>query len=676
MKLLHPSPSIPTLAIAISAMILGFETALRPPSHSAGAVARPFLFGVSAPAAEAITGIALLLVGLIVLKLRMDWHLLLERDLLNAFLEHIPDNVYFKDRQSRFIRINRAMAAYFGLADPSQAMNKTDADIFSSEHAGQAFKDEQEIIRTGQPILGIEEMETWPDGRQSWVLTTKVPLRARGGRIIGTMGISHNITERKEAEERIHYMALHDSLTGLPNRILLADRLAQVIALAHRNRRRVAVLMLDLDRFKSVNDSYGHYVGDRLLEGVAARLKGCLRDSDIVARLGGDEFVIVLPEVDDNGGVEEVARKVLTSTAQPFHLETVEVRTSASIGICQYPIDGENPESLLQIADSAMYEAKKMGRNTYSFFTPELTEATRRRQKLEADLHRASERGELTLHYQPLVGIDSGRITAVEALLRWRHTELGTVSPQEFVPMLEELGLIVEVGRWVLKTACLQSVAWQKKGLPFVRMAVNISAAQFYQDDIAETVKSVLRETGMDPQGLELELTESLTLGDSESAVRIMHELRQIGVSLSLDDFGTGWSSLSCLRRLPLDRIKIDRSFLRDIESEPDAEAVVDSILSLGRHLGLPCVAEGVETREQLMYLQGQKCDEMQGFLYSQALPAGDCEALMRTKILTARIPGGCTPSSSDRSILSDPAVLECPVVSSAAAHADHARRG
>jgi diguanylate cyclase (GGDEF)-like protein/PAS domain S-box-containing protein len=558
--------------------------------------------------------------------------------------------VYFKDRDSRFVCISRAMADYFGLASPAQALGKTDTDIFSSGHAEQAFADEQEIIRTGQAKAGIEEKETWPDGHETWVLTTKVPLKDLHGKIIGTMGISHNITDRKQAELRIRYMALHDALTGLPNRILLEDRIAQAIALARRNQKSVALLMLDLDRFKNVNDSFGHYAGDRLLEAVSKRLQASLRDSDILARLGGDEFVIGVPMVADNQGIETVAQKVLSTLSEPFRIEGHELQISASIGISKYPSDGENSHALLQFADAAMYEAKKNRRGIYCFYTPELTEATQRRQKLENDLYQACSRGEFVLHYQPLVLTDSGRITGVEALLRWCHPEEGLISPNEFIPQLEELGLIVEVGEWVLRTACIQSVAWQKKGMPRVRMTVNVSAQQFYQGDIAHTVERVLRETGLEPELLELELTESLTLNDSETTIKIMQDLKRIGVSLSLDDFGTGWSSLSYLRKFPLDRIKIDRSFMRDIPSEPAAEAIVKSILSLGRNLGLDCIAEGVETRQQLDYLQKQMCTEMQGFLYSPALPEAECSALLRSGkpgfidvpgTPSARLPGG-----------------------------------
>ena len=632
MKWQRHIPAVPGVVIAFSALVLGGLIGLGFASnaHSNGSSSL-----TSVASLLGIAGIGfftLIVVGLVVLRALADRRCQIERDLLETFLEHIPDNVFFKDRNSRFLRIGRAMADYCGLADPAEAVGKSDLDIFSSEHASQALEDEKEIIRTGQAKIGIEEKETWDDGHESWVLTTKVPLRDRHGKTVGTMGIAHNITDRKQAEMRVQYMALHDALTGLPNRILLEDRLSQAIALARRNQKSVAVLMLDLDRFKNVNDSFGHYAGDRLLEAVSLRLQSCLRESDTVARLGGDEFVIGIGMVTANQDIEGVAQKVLARLDEPFQIEGHTLRVSASIGISVYPADGENPEALLQFADAAMYEAKKKeGRDNYCFFAPELTEATRRRQKLENDLYHACARGEFALHYQPLVPVSLERITGVEALLRWYHPEEGLISPNEFIPHLEELGLMVEVGEWVLRTACLQNVAWQKEGIPPVRVTVNVSSQQFRQGNFTDTVKRTLRDTELQPKWLELELTESLMLGNSETTIKIMRELKRIGVSLSLDDFGTGWSSLSYLRDFPFDRLKIDRSFMRDIASEPAAEAVVNSILSLGRNLGLNCVAEGVESRQQLDYLQRHRCAEMQGFLYSPALTGADCGALLRS---------------------------------------------
>lgn len=643
-------PAVPGVAFAGLSILLGVMIGAR--FFSSDSLSRAI-----GPGSIAI--VSLVVVALLILRSLADSQFRMHRTLLEAFLDHIPDNVFFKDRASRFVRVSRSMAAYFGLTDPAQAVHKTDADFFSGEHAGRALADEQEILRTGKALAGIEEKETWPDGRETWVLTTKIPLRNHRGAVIGTMGIARDITDRKQAEFRIRYMALHDALTGLPNRVLLQDRLSQFITLAARNQDRVAVLMLDLDHFKTVNDSLGHHVGDHLLQAVAIRLRDSLRDSDIVARLGGDEFVIALPSTAGKADIECVAGKLLSTLSQPYQIDGHDLITTASIGIAQYPGDGESAESLLQIADIAMYQAKKNMRGTHLFFSPELTKATRSRQKLDHDLRRALHRSEFVLHYQPLVSTTMRSITGVEALLRWRHPEHGLIPPLQFIPQLEELGLMIEVGHWVLETACRQNVEWQRQGLPPIRVAVNLSPQQFYREDIVATVARILDKTGLDPQWLELELTESLTLDDTETTIQIMRDLKALGVSLSLDDFGTGWSSLSYLRRFHLDRIKIDRSFLRDIASQPAAEAVVRTILTLGRNLGLTCVAEGVETPQQLDYLRKQKCGEIQGFLYSPAIPASDCTALLRS--MQAGLPWTPTALADTRSTPALPA--SAPVV-------------
>lgn len=438
-----------------------------------------------------------------------------------------------------------------------------------------------------------------------------------------------NITDRRQAEERVRYMALHDALTGLPNRTLFTDRLSHAIAHARRNQNSVAVLMLDLDHFKHINDSLGHHVGDELLEAVADRLRSCLRDGDTAARLGGDEFVVSLPDVACAEDIDIVAKKILSVLMEPFPIEQHQLHVGGSIGVSIYPKDGEDSSALLRTADTAMYNAKENGRGIHRFFTPELNEAAQRWQILANDVHQARARGEFTLHYQPQIAIDSNRITGVEALLRWEHPEQGVIQPALFVPLIEELGLMVEVGNWVLQTACRQNAQWQAGGLPPMRMAVNLSAQQFYRGDIVNTVKQALDESGLSPKWLELELTESLTLDDTETTIHIMRELKQLGISLSLDDFGTGWSSLSYLRRFPLDRIKIDRSFMRDVTSQPSAAAVVHSIFNLAESLGLSCVAEGVETTEQLDYLQQELCSEIQGFLFSQPVTALEIPKLL-----------------------------------------------
>jgi diguanylate cyclase (GGDEF)-like protein/PAS domain S-box-containing protein len=629
--------SVPRVLIMLSAILLGVAIGIViVPDTVLGAI-RPSVFSFNHLIVAAIGIAVFIALVLAYLGSTVDRSHQLDRDLLDAFFEHIPDNVFFKDTDSRFLRISRAMANYCGLKDPARAIGRTDADIFSAEHADQALADEQQVLRTGQPMIEKEEKETWPDGHETWALTTKVPLKDREGEVIGTMGIAHNITQRKQAEQRIRHMALHDALTGLPNRTLLEDRLSHAIALAHRLHKHVAVLLLDLDRFKNVNDSFGHSVGDRLLELVSARLKACIRESDTVARLAGDEFVIAVQMAEQLEGIEMVARNVLDTLSAPFQIENHKLQINASIGICQFPEDGRNAEDLLQFADVAMYEAKQRGRGRFCFFSPALTEATRHQQKLESDLVQACARDEFVLHYQPFVETNSGRITGVEALLRWRHPEQGLLSPNQFIPKLEELGLIVEVGRWVLRTACRQAAEWQRMGLSPIRVAVNVSSQQFYQGNIADTVATVLKETKLDPKLLEIELTESQTLDNSDATINIMAALKRLGVSISLDDFGTGWSSLSYLRCFPIDRIKIDRSFVKDLLTQPAAEEVVKTILTLSRNLGIACIAEGVETREQQDYFKKQVCAEMQGFFFSRPLAALEATALLRSAKIASR---------------------------------------
>jgi diguanylate cyclase (GGDEF)-like protein/PAS domain S-box-containing protein len=438
-----------------------------------------------------------------------------------------------------------------------------------------------------------------------------------------------NINDRKEAEARIRYMALHDALTGLPNRTLLTDRLGQAVAHARRSRQKVAVMMLDLDHFKHINDSLGHHVGDLLLQTVADRLRACLRECDTAARLGGDEFVILLGDVEDTSAIDVVAEKVLAALKAPFSIEQHQLHIGGSIGVSLYPQDGEDASKLMRAADTAMYDAKGNGRGIHRHFTPAMNEATMRWQELANDIHMACAKGEFVLHYQPQVALDGYHITGVEALLRWNHPDQGLVLPSVFVPLLEELGLIVEVGEWALVQACQQNMAWQAAGHAPIRMAVNLSAQQFYRGDIVKSVKHALDVSGMDPQWLELELTESLTLDDTEVTIQIMNDLKTLGVTLSLDDFGTGWSSLSYLRRFPLDRIKIDRAFMSEVATEPNAAAVVQGILSLAQSLGLGCVAEGIENWDQLDYLKRQICSEMQGFLFSRPLAPDDVAGIL-----------------------------------------------
>ncbi|HZW23490.1 EAL domain-containing protein [Noviherbaspirillum sp.] len=435
---------------------------------------------------------------------------------------------------------------------------------------------------------------------------------------------------RREYARQLEYHAGHDILTGLPNRALLQDRLNQAIAYAARYCYSLWVLFLDLDRFKFVNDSLGHKAGDAVLKTVAARLQAAVRETDTVARLGGDEFVLVLPERIDESLATSVVQRIMDAVAEPLVVEGHEFFLGCSIGVAAYPADGEDPETLIKNADIAMYRAKESGRNNFQFYTAAMNERLLERLRIEGDLRNALERGEFVLHYQPQIDLDTGRTVGMEALIRWLHPALGLIPPLRFIGLAEETGLIVPIGEWVLRTACAQAVAWQRVGLGKLRVGVNLSARQFAQHDLVQAIASALHDTGLAPHQLELELTESLVMTDVERAIGVLAELKALGVLLSLDDFGTGHSSLSYLKRLPIDALKIDQSFVRDITQTPDDAAIVASIISLAHNLRRHVIAEGVETYEQLRYLQDHGCKEMQGYYFSKPVPAEMFEQLLR----------------------------------------------
>ncbi len=444
--------------------------------------------------------------------------------------------------------------------------------------------------------------------------------------------ITHdNITELKLAEKAIQQLAHYDTLTQLPNRMLLLDRLGQVLAKAKRERQRAAILFLDLDRFKLINDSLGHAAGDKLLKIVAERLNDCVRKSDTVARLGGDEFIIVLPSVPQTEDVTLIAQKVLHSLTRPVDLEGQEVFTSTSIGIAMYPADGRDVDSLIRCADMAMYRAKETGRNTYQFFSAEMNQQMMQRLVMENGLRHALERDELHLHYQEQTDLASGKITGIEVLLRWQHPELGLLAPADFLHLAEETGLIVPIGEWVLRMACTQNQAWQEAGLPPLRIAVNLSERQLNHYRLVDTITRILNETQLSPQWLELELTENLINNNIHDTVELLQKLKSLGVSLAIDDFGTGFSSLRNLKQLPIDRLKIDHSFLQDLGSSANSTAIIKTIIAMAHNLGTRVIAEGVETNQQRDFLQEHGCDEIQGYYFSRPVPRDEFCKLLKT---------------------------------------------
>lgn len=719
-----------------------------------------------------------------------------ERISLQTLIDLVPDYMWVKDTESRFVVANRAIASDSGRDSTSDMIGLSDFDLHAPELAQKFRHIEQQLMRDGQPMIDEEEFVIDASGTGKWFLSTKLPLRNVQNNIFGLVGIARDITarkqaeilrdgqahilemiaksapledvlerlmrlvesqlagifgsvllldkdgshlrhaaapslardytdavdgaavgpgagscgtavyrrepvivadimhdplwqdyrelarphglrscwstpilshqgavlgvfamysmtvrepteaetrlidfttriagiaiERKQAEDRIHFMANHDVLTGLPNRALLEDRLSQAVLYAQRYDRWVTVVFIDLDNFKFVNDTLGHNAGDELLKIVASRMVDCVRATDTVVRLGGDEFVIVLFDQPANVDlVSETLQKLRSALAEPVRLGAHLVRATASIGIANYPKDGTDPDTLLANADAAMYRAKEFGRDNFQFYAPEFNTRAHEKFVLQEELRNALARSEFTLLYQPQVDLRSGRIFAVEALIRWNHPTLGTIMPTMFIPTAEETGLIVPIGDWVLHEACRQNKAWQDAGLPPLTVCVNVSARQFRERNLIDRIVSALKDSGLEARYLELEVTESLIMQDIELAVATMNALQSLGVQISIDDFGTGYSSLSALKTFPVARLKIDKSFIKDLAADENDQAVASAVISLGQNLNLRVIAEGVETDDQVAFLRRNNCDEMQGYHFSRPVCAQDIEELL-----------------------------------------------
>jgi diguanylate cyclase (GGDEF)-like protein/PAS domain S-box-containing protein len=467
------------------------------------------------------------------------------------------------------------------------------------------------------------------DGHELPIEDSAAPIHDRGGRVAGLVVVFHDVSEAQAMAQRMTHLAEHDILTSLPNRSLLDDRLAQGIALARRHSRRLALLFIDVDHFKHVNDSLGHLICDQLLQAVAQRITPCVRSSDTVSRQGGDEFIVLLSEISHTEDAALIAENIRLAVLEPYTIENNLLHLTASIGVSVYPDDGSDPESLIQGADTAMYHAKERGRNRTQFFKEEMNHHAAERQLIRASLRHALERREFVLDYQPKVNLTSGMISGVEALVRWRHPNRGVLPPLEFIQIAEDCGLIVPIGQWVLRAACAQAQTWLTNGIPFGTMAVNISAIEFRNEKFLEDICGILASTGLAPRYLELELTETAVMRNFEATGAVLQSLSKMGIRIAVDDFGTGYSNLSYLKRFPINTLKLDKSFVHDIPENGNIATIVRSVIHMGQSLHLKVVAEGVENAEQLKFLQAYDCAEAQGYYFSKPVDPGECQALI-----------------------------------------------
>jgi len=550
-----------------------------------------------------------------------------------SLFDHNPDAVFMLDSEGQFVSVNPVCEQVSGYR-VEELMRMKFLRLIMPDDVKRALQN------YGQSIKGesqhFEIAIRHKQGHRVDLYVTNVPILV-DGRQVGVYGIARDITERKQAEEQINYMAYHDALTGLPNRRLFRDRLTDALARARRKGHLVGVMFIDLDRFKIINDSMGHAFGDLLLKHVAERLTNCVGGHGSVARMGGDEFTILLPDLHGADVAVQIVRDILESIRLPIVLEGQELQVTISIGCAFYPNDGEDVETLMRHADIAMYRAKEQGRNNYELYTPRMNDLVLERLAFENDLRKAIAAEEFVLYYQPQMSTSSGDVVGVEALVRWMHPRRGMVSPAQFIPLAEETGLIIPLGQWVLKTACAQNKAWQEVGFAPVRISVNLSMSQFKQQDLVEMIGKTLTETGLEPRYLELELTESIAMQNADKAFEKLNQLKAMGIGIAIDDFGTGYSSLSYLKKLPIHTLKIDKTFVHNLTIDVHDGAITSSIIAMAHNLKLNVIAEGVETDEQLDFLRMQNCDQIQGYLLSPPLPKEEFEQQVLYRTLRDR---------------------------------------
>jgi diguanylate cyclase (GGDEF)-like protein/PAS domain S-box-containing protein len=536
--------------------------------------------------------------------------------------------IVITDAAANIVDVNDAFCEVTGYSR-GDVIGKNPRIMASGRHDSVFWQDVWKMLKT----TGQWKGEIWDRRRNGEIFPKLLSLSAvtdDQGQLANFVGIFSDISKMKQTEERLQFLAHHDPLTRLANRVLFRDRLDQAITMAERTGERVAVLFLDLDGFKTINDTLGHPVGDQMLATVAQRLTGAVRAKDTVARMGGDEFTLVLSEFSGLRSIEFLSRKIIARLSEPYELAHRTVFITATIGIALYPDDGKNADRLLQNADTAMYHAKAQGKNRFAYFSQELNRNALERLELETALREAIRREEFVLYYQPQVDLATRRVVGCEALIRWNHPTKGLISPMRFIDLAEETGLIMPMGEWVMRNACEQARLWRKQGLPRLRVAVNLSGSQVTGDEIVRKVYQIISETDMDAAQLDLEITESTLMKDNDAAVEILRDLKRLGVSLSIDDFGTGYSSLSQLKRFPVDKLKIDQSFVRNLGKDPDDEAIVGAIIAIGHNMKLKVVAEGVENREQLALVQAGGCDEVQGYYFSRPVPPDEFAQFVR----------------------------------------------